>query len=177
MYNNCAQINLGGGVMSPIVSPLSAIAWAHDPTVIGSVALRKGPRRFCPHCSNCCSALMLTCRNSPLWQRCECCNNVLSSFWLPWLAQTSTISRRGLHMTCALIRTSHKLACNYTSSLALWTTLEYELVNADRVFQGIQKVRVEPATRRAVATWTRIRNIKNVTRCRDSRSAKCIETR
>jgi len=56
--------------MSPFVSPLFAIARAHDPTVIGSVALRKGPRRFCLHRSDCCRALMLTCRNSPLWQRC-----------------------------------------------------------------------------------------------------------
>ena len=50
------------------------------------------------------------------------------------------------HVTCALIGTSRKLA-------ALWTTLEYMLVDANRVFQGIQKVRVEPATRSAVATW------------------------
>ena len=47
-YNNCAETHPGGGVMSPFVSPLSAIARAHDPTVIDSVALRKGPRRFCP---------------------------------------------------------------------------------------------------------------------------------
>ena len=42
MYNNCAETHLGGGVInkSPFVS-LSAIARAHDPTVIGSVALRK----------------------------------------------------------------------------------------------------------------------------------------
>jgi len=76
----------------PFCLPVSAIARAHDPTVIGSVALRKGPRRFCPHRSDrCrsdrCRALMLTCRNSPLWQRCERCNNVLSSSWPPWLDQ------------------------------------------------------------------------------------------
>ena len=40
--------------------PISANAWAHDPTVIGSVALRKGPRRLCPHRSDHCRALMLT---------------------------------------------------------------------------------------------------------------------
>jgi len=34
----------------------------------------------------------------------------------------------------------------------LWTMLEYELVDANGVCQGIQKVRVEPATRSAVAT-------------------------
>jgi len=32
-------------------------------------------------------------------------------------------------------------------------TLEYDMVDANRVCQGIQKVRVEPATRSAVATW------------------------
>jgi len=31
--------------------------------------------------------------------------------------------------------------------------LEYELVDANRVCQGIQKVRVEPATRSVIATW------------------------
>ena len=51
---------------------------------------------------------------------------------------------------CALIRTSGKLAAyNYMSSLALRTTFDYELVDANG---GIQKVRVEPATRSAVAT-------------------------
>jgi len=118
-YNNCAETNFGGGVMSPFVSPLSAIARAHDPTVIGSVALRKGPQRFCPHRSDRYRALMLICQNSPLWQCCECCNNLLSLFWLPWLTRTWTIELRGLHVTCALIGTRCKLtAYNYTSSLA-----------------------------------------------------------
>ena len=79
-----------------------------------------------PHCegsgsetnrSDRCRALMLTCRNSPLWQRCERCNNVLSSFWPPWLDQ---LQQHGHHVTCALIGTSRKLAAyNYASSLAL----------------------------------------------------------
>jgi len=98
--------------MSLFVSPLSAIDRAHDPTVIGSVALRKGPRRFCPHRSDRCRVLMHTCRNSPLWQRYERCNNALS--WLPWLDQACH------HVTCALIGTSRKLAAySYASSLAL----------------------------------------------------------
>ena len=144
--------------MSPFVSPCSAIVWAHDPTVIGNVARRKGPRRFCPHRSDCCLALMLTCRNLLLWQGCECCNNVLSSFWPPWLAWTWSIEQRGHHVTCVLIGTSHKLvAYNYTIGLALWTTLEYELVDANGVCPGIQKVRVEPAARSAVATWILMR--------------------
>jgi len=43
--------------------------------------------------------------------------------------------QRGHHVTCG---TSRKLvAYNYTSSLALWTTLEYELVDANRVCPGI----------------------------------------
>jgi len=92
---------------------------------------------------------MLTCRNSRLWLRCERCNKVLSSFWPPWLDQL----QRGHHVTCALIGTSHKLAAyNYTRCLGLGTTLEYELVDANEVCQGIYKVRVEPATRSAVAT-------------------------
>jgi len=90
-YNNCVETHLAGGVMSPFVFPLSAIARAHDQTVIGSVALGKGPRRFCPYCSDRCRALMLTCRNSPLWQRCERCNNVLSSSWPPCLDQFNSV--------------------------------------------------------------------------------------
>ena len=61
-----------------------------------------------------------------------------------------SIQQRGHHVTCVLIRTSRKLATyNYMSSLALRTTFDYELVDANG---GIQKVRVEPATRSAVAT-------------------------
>jgi len=82
--------------VSPFVSPSSAIARAHDPTLIGSVALRKGPRRFCPHRSDCCRVLMLTCRNSPLWQRCERCNNAV--FVLAAMARS--IEQRGHHVTC-----------------------------------------------------------------------------
>jgi len=64
-----------------------------------------------------------------------------------WLWGGQTVS---LGLTCALIRTSRQWAAyNYTSSLALWETLEYELVDANG---GIQKLRVEPATRSAVAT-------------------------
>ena len=59
---------------------------------------------------------------------------------------------RGHHVTCVLIGTSRKLAgYNYTNSLVLWMMLECQLVDANRVCQCIQKVRVEPATRSA---WT-----------------------
>jgi len=34
--------------------------------------------------------------------------------------------------------------------------LEYELVDANRVYSGIHKIRIGPATRSAVATWTNI---------------------
>ena len=58
-----------------------------------------------------------------------------------------SIEQRGHHMTCALIGTSHKLAAyNYPRSLALLTTLDYELGDANG------KVRIKPATRSAVAT-------------------------
>ena len=64
-----------------------------------------------------------------------------------------SIEQHGRHVTCALVGTSRKLAAyNYTSSLALRTTPEYELVDANEACQSIQKVRVEPATRSAVAT-------------------------
>ena len=33
-----------------------------------------------------CRSLTLACQNSPCWLSCECCNNVLSSFWSPLLA-------------------------------------------------------------------------------------------
>jgi len=62
-------------------------------------------------------------------------------------------AQRGRHVTCALIGTSRKLAAyKYTSGPALSTKLENELVDANELCQGIQKVRVEPATRSAVAT-------------------------
>ena len=64
--------------MGAFVSLLSAVTRVHDPTVISSVAPRKGPQRFCPHRSDQCLALMLTCQNLPFWQGCERCNNVLS---------------------------------------------------------------------------------------------------
>jgi len=64
-----------------------------------------------------------------------------------------SIEQRVHHVTCALIGTSLTLAAyNYTSSLVISTTLEYELVDAKEVCQGIQKVRVDPATRSAVGT-------------------------
>ena len=124
---------------------LPIVHWAHDPTVFSSVAIRKGPRRFCPHRSDCCHALMLTCRNSHLWQHCEHCN-VLSLFWPPWLDQLNSVCITW-HV---LIQTNRKLATyNHMNSLALWTTIEYELVDANR---GIQKVRVGHVTRSGVAT-------------------------
>ena len=109
--------------MSPFVSPLSAIARAHDPTVIGSVAPWKGPRRFCPNRSDRCRALMLTCRNSPLWQCCERCNNVLS---LCWLARS--IQQHGHHVTCALIGMNHKLATSVPRFREISLDLGYLMV-------------------------------------------------
>ena len=66
-----------------------------------------------------------------------------------------------MQVTGALIGMCHKLtAYNYTSSLAPLNDAEYELVDANRFCPGIQKVRVEPATRSVVATQTLIRKIK-----------------
>jgi len=98
--------------MCAFVSLLSAIARAHNPTVISSVALRKGPQTFCPHRSDLCRAPMLTCQNLQCYER---CNNVLSSFWAPWFTQTWSIEPHGHHVTCALIGMCRKLAAfNYT---------------------------------------------------------------
>jgi len=126
--------------------PVAAIARAQDPTVIASVALRKGLRILCPDRSECRRALMPTSRNSPLWQGYEHCNVL---FWPA--AKARSIEQREDHVTCALIGTSRQgAAYNYTSSLVLRKTLEYELGDANG---GIEKVRVETATRSAVATW------------------------
>jgi len=79
-YNNCAETNLDGGVMSPFVSPC-------PPSLERTIQLSahtKGPRRFCPHRSDRCRALMLTCRNSSLWQR-------FVSVWPPWLDQFNSV--------------------------------------------------------------------------------------
>ena len=52
IYNSCAETHLGGGVMSPFASPLSAIARAHDPTVAQTADVRSGEpllvRQFWP---------------------------------------------------------------------------------------------------------------------------------
>jgi len=116
--------------MSPFVFPLSAITWVHNPTVIGSVTLRKGPRRFCPHHSDHCRALMLnhsdhyrapmlTCQNPQCYER---CNKVLSSFRRhgSLTVRTWSTEPRGHHVTCALIGICCKLAAfNYTLNSAL----------------------------------------------------------
>ena len=121
-------------------------------SVIVSVTRTKGPRRFCPHRSDHCRALMLTCRNSPLWQCCECCNNVWSLFWPSRLARTWSIERRDHHVTYALIGTMRKLAAyNYTSCLAS----EWRLRRASGCKRSLPKYpkgRVESATRSVVAT-------------------------
>jgi len=115
-----------------------------------SVALKKGPWRFCPRHSDRCRALMFTCQNSLLWQRCEHCNNVLPSCWPPlnlinWTAESS----------CDMYVNWNKpqVSCpHFMSSLLLWTMLEYKLVDANGVFQ------VEPTTWSAVATWIKYNN-------------------
>ena len=126
-YSNCAQTHFSGGVLSPFVFLLSAIARAPNLTDIGSMALRKGPQRFCLHHHVSCHSLMLMCRKSPWWRSCECCNNFLSSFWLPLLAQ---LKQHGCHVSCSLIGSSHKLgAYKYTDSVR--TRLEYKLVDTE----------------------------------------------
>jgi len=82
------------------------------------------------------------------------CLRAATMFCLRFDRHGSINSQRGHHMICALVGTSRKLAAyNYASSLALWTMLEYKLLDANGVCQSIQKFRVEPATRSAVANW------------------------
>ena len=125
--------------MSPFVFPLSAIARAHDPTVISSVALRKGPRRFCLH------------RTAVYWcLRVEThpCGNVVNAVIMLCLrlaAMARSIEQRGHHVTCALIGTSHKPSA-----------LNNAWVRTDRYKLRYPKVGVEPATRSAVATWNHV---------------------
>jgi len=105
-YNNCAETHLGDGVMSPFVSPLSAIAQAHDPTLIGSGALRKGPRRFCSHRSDRCVYWRLRVETHP-------CGNVVSAvimFCLRFGRHGSINWTAYHHVKCALIGMSRELA-------------------------------------------------------------------
>ena len=146
-YNNCAEIHLDGVVMSPFVSPLSTIARAHDPAVQLSGKTHEDSVHI----------LVIAVVHWCLRAETHPCGNVMSAvimpclrFWSPWLARTWSNEQRGHHVTCINWNEPKLAAYNYTSSLALWTTLVYELVDANR---GIQKVRVEPATRSAVATW------------------------
>ena len=66
--------------------------------------------------------------------------------------QLNSVSSRDM---CVNWNEPQVAAYHYTNSLAHWTTLEYEMVDANEV---CQKVRVEPATRSAVATC----NIYNI---------------
>ena len=97
-HNICAETHLDGGVVSPFVSPLSTIARAHNTTV----ALRKGPWRFCP----CRSDRALICAET------HPCGNVVNTvimfYVLAALACSNLINWiGGHHVTCTLIGTSH----------------------------------------------------------------------
>jgi len=143
-YSNWVETHIGVGDTNAFVIPSAANAWLLPSTFITSTALMKCPQRFWSHSFDGCPSVH---RNPHLWQRCGNVVSAIISFWLPWLARTW---QHGHHMTCALIGMSCKLAAfNYTSSLVLWTMLEYGLVDANG---GIRRARVEPATRSAVAT-------------------------
>ena len=76
------------------------------------------------------------------------CNKIFPSSFHCSLNSNS----HGLHLACALIGMSHKLAAySYTGSL--WTRLEYKLVDGNRVYPGIRcQGQSKPATRSVVAT-------------------------
>jgi len=141
-YNNCAETHLVVELQyKPFFSPLFAIARAHDPTVIGSVAPRKGPRRFCPNRSDRCLALMLLCRNLPLWQGCERCNNV---FILAAMARSNSInwtawSSRDMCVNWNESQVSRLQLYEQPSALNdAWV----RVVGCKRISPGVQNVRI-----------------------------------
>ena len=73
------------------------------PTSGGSTVLRKGTRRFWPHGRDRCRSLTLTCRNSPCWLSCECCNNtpLLAIDWA-WLPRGMCVNWNELQLALAL---------------------------------------------------------------------------
>ena len=77
-----AETHLGGGDMSAFVSPLATIARALHRLPVAVLFLGKA-HEDSDHTAVIADAYM---PNSPCWLNCECCNNVLSSFWSPLLA-------------------------------------------------------------------------------------------
>ena len=81
-------------------------------------SLTEAPQRFWPHGRDRRRSLTLTFWNSPCWLSCECCNNVLSSFWSPLLAIDWAWLPRGMcvnwnelqYLACATA--SHNRGCN-----------------------------------------------------------------
>ena len=76
----------------------------------------------------------------------------------------------------------HKAAMNHMRKASGMPITEYSpvargLLNMDKAAQDRFNKNLISATLQVVLIITRIKNIKNVTRCRDSRSAKSIETR
>ena len=97
-----------------------------------------------------CRALMLTCRNSPLWQR---CGNVLSSFWPPWLDQLNSMVYVWMCVNWNKPRVSRLQLYEQPSALNnAWVRAG----GCKRSLPRYPKVRVKPATRSAVGTWTTV---------------------
>jgi len=121
--------------MSPFVSLLSAIARVHDPTLIGSVALRK-PHKDSVH------IVVIAVLHWCLRAETHPCDNVVSAVIMFCLrfgrhGSLELDQLNSVDITWrVLIGTSCKLAAYiYTRSLALWTTFEYKLVDANGVCQ------------------------------------------
>ena len=100
-----------------------SLARAHDLVV----SLSGKAHEDSVHDNDRCRALILTCRNSPLWQRCERCNDVLSSFWPPWIWPINWTAWSSRDM-CV-----NSNEPQVSRSLALWTTVEYERADANEV--------------------------------------------
>jgi len=147
-HNNCGEIHRLWSY-EPFCLPVAAIARAYDPTVIASVTLKKGPRRLCSHRSDCCRALMFTCRNYP-------CGNVVSAVIMFCL-------RFGRHGSIKWSAWTSRDMCVNWNKPSVSRALKDAWVRAGGCKRRYPKVRVEPATRSAVATWSNLININNLT--------------
>ena len=147
MYNFGAETHLGAKVMSAFVLPSVAIAWALAPTVADSIAPRMAHKD-----SDYTAMFAIVCWC--LGAETHPGGDIVSAtiifsfvFLLDAIAHSATVATWRV-----LIGTSHKTS-TYNCMGSLWTRLEYKLVDGNRVWPGIHRVRVGPATRSAVATW------------------------
>ena len=135
-YNNCAETHHGGGVLSPFVFPLSAIAqpichWQHSS--------QERPMKILTTCHP---------KTHPGFKVVSAAIIFLFSFLPPLL---TWLEQHGYHVKYALTGTSRQLATyNYTGSLVPLNDTWVQSVDANKVCPGIHKDRVRSATKSAV---------------------------